>query len=437
MSPQPFGFSSMARNPRVRVALLAWVVAVWPAPESISYAQDVTRAAMEVRTAQWQEAVRVHTPGQFDTAAAMVARWPPDATRTVVKQFIDQSRGRLDERRAKVVESGREELRTTLARGLLLHTDIATAERTTDVDTARGARALRVLDGRPVDTQRFSIHWGLGRQLADALARDAGTAPIALSWYRAVGALFQQWADLGQLSAHLSAASDTLPEDPVLLLYRGSLHQAYADARVQAYLEPLRARSAHTMRRNHVVGQLATPRSGSTAEERAYGPELRTVLSLEDASAELGNAERFLRRALELDESLAEAHIRLAHVLDIRGRAEEALSHASQAVSSALPEYLDYYGHMVLGRIASRLGDRGEARAAFERAMARYPRSQAAQVALSRVALFEGRGRDAADALAAALGPTEDTAEDPWTQYLRVHEPGAAERLNELRRMVP
>ena len=131
------------------------------------------------------------------------------------------------------------ELRTTLARGLLLHTDIATAERTTDVDKATGARTLRVLDGRRVDAQRFSIHWGLGRQLADALARDTQTAPIALAWYRAVGALFQQWADLGQLSAHLSAASDTLPDDPVLLLYRGSLHQAYADARVQAYLEPL------------------------------------------------------------------------------------------------------------------------------------------------------------------------------------------------------
>jgi tetratricopeptide (TPR) repeat protein len=413
MSPQPFGFSAMARNPRVRMALLACVVAVLPASESVGYAQNVTRAAVEARTAQWQNAVLLHTRGQFDDAAATVARWPPDVTRIVVKQFIDHSRERLDERRAKMLERDRAELRRTLARGLLLHTDIAITERTTHVDTATGARTLRVLDGRRVDAQRFSIHWGLGRQLADALAPDAGTAPIALSWYRAVGALFQQWADLGQLFAHLSAASDTLPDDPVLLLYRGSLHQAYADARVQAYLEPLRAPGAFTINRTGLV------------------------LSIEEPSVELGTAERFLRRALALDQSLAEAHIRLAHVLDTRGRAEEALPHARQAVSSPLPEYLGYYGHMVLGRIASRLGDRGEARAAFERAMGKYPRSQAAQVALSRVALSDGRGLNAADALVAALGPTEDAAEDPWTQYLRVHEPGAAERLNELRRMVP
>jgi tetratricopeptide (TPR) repeat protein len=270
-----------------------------------------------------------------------------------------------------------------------------------------------VLDSTIVRAQRFSIHWALGRVLADALAKEPATAPIALSWYRAVGALYQQWADLGQLLAHLNAASDALPDDPVLLLYRGSLHQAHADARVQSFLERLRA-----------------------PVDRSTNGSMDT-LPIHAPAVELGNAERYLRRALALDASLSEARMRLAHVLDARRKTDEALAYARQALSSPLPGFLEYYGAMVLGRIEGRLGHAAEARAAFERAAARYPRSQATQVALSHVALTEQRGADAVAALVESLGPASDAADDPWSRYFRVHEPAAPERLDEFRRSVP
>jgi tetratricopeptide (TPR) repeat protein len=383
------------------------------APASLAEGQKFAPAAVEMRVGEWRNAIRAHGRGQFDDVAASVARWPPDLTRIVVDQAIRQARERLDGRRADVGERERAEARAALAKGLLLHTDIAIAERTTETATAAGGPALRVLDAKVVAGRRFSNHWGLARLLADALAKEPATAPIAASWYRAVAALYQQWADLGQLLAHLNAASDALPDDPVLLVYRGSLHQAHADPRVQAFLERQRAPGAYTINR------------------------VATTLPIDEPAVELGTAERYLRRALALDPTLAEARIRLAHVLDARGKTREALAPARQAIDSPLPGFLEYYGAMVLGRIESRLGHPAEARAAFERAAARYPRSQAAQVALSQIALGEGRGPDAAAALVVALGPASDEDEDPWSQYFRVHEPGAQARVDAFHRSVP
>jgi tetratricopeptide (TPR) repeat protein len=393
--------------------VLAGVFAVALARTSVAEVQEFAPAAVAMRIVEWRDAIRTHTRGQFDDVAESVARWPPRLTTAVVYDVVRRARERIADRRIEVRESERAEARTALARGLLLHTDIAIAERTTETATAAGGRTLRVLDAKIVRAQRFSIHWALGRLLADALAKEPATAPIALSWYRAVGGLYYQWADLGQLLAHLNAASDALPDDPVLLLSRGSLHQAHADARVQSFLERLRA-----------------------PVDRSTNASLNT-LPIHEPAVELSNAERYLRRALALDASLSEARIRLAHVLEARGKTEEALAHARQALASPLPGFLEYYGAMVLGRIEDRLGHAAEARAAFGRAAARSPRSQATQVALSHIALTEQRGSNAVAALVESLGPASDTADDPWSRYFRVHEPAAPERLDEFRRSVP
>jgi tetratricopeptide (TPR) repeat protein len=392
--------------------LLAAASAFGIPPTSRAEAQQFAPAAVAMRIDEWRDATRAHARGQFDDVAASVAGWPPGLTTAVVYEVVKRARERIADKRIEVRESERAEARTALERGLLLHTDIAIAERTTQATTAAGGRTLRVLDSRVARAQRFSIHWALGRLLADALAKEPATAPIALGWYRAVAALHQHWADLGPLLAHLEAASAALPDDPVLLLYRGSLHQAHADARVQSFLLRLRA-----------------------PVDRSTNASLDT-LPIHEPAVELGNAERYLRRALALDESLTEARIRLAHVLEARGKVNDALVQARQALSSPLPVFLEYYGSMVLGRIEGRLGHAVEARAAFQRAAARYPRSQATQVALSYTAQADQRGQAVA-ALIESLGPAADAAEDPWSLYFRVHEPAASERLDDFRRSVP
>ncbi len=383
-------------------ALLAGVVAqAQQSPPPVEEGKFAP-AAVEMRTAQWETAARTHISGQFDGPAESVAHWPPDLTRVVVDRAIRQRAGR----RAPGEIAGD---RTVLATGLILHTDIALAERTRETGTTTGARVWTLLDARPLTARRFSIHWGLASRLAAALAKEPVEAPIVRAWYRAVGALYQQWADLGQLAAHLAAGAKLFPNEPVLLLYKGTLHQGYADVRVQAYVTTFN-------------GQLGMPdRSGQ-------------ILSIRDRDTELGIAERALRQALAIDPALVEAQIRLAHVLHAQGKSAEAGVLARQALGVPLRGFLEYYGAIVLGRIEARLGRLTEARDAFARAAARYPDAQSAQVALSHVAMLEGQAADGLERAVRALGPeAARDGMDPWAWYFRLHEPDAGRLLVELR----
>ena len=403
MTPRP--------GPSIRVALGA-ALAVSLAVVSARGAGQFAPAFVEMRAADWRVAARAHVSGEFDGPAASVARWPPELTRVVVDRVIRRARERSSPALDDSSRDGEDD-RAVLAKGLMLHTDIAIAERTSDTGATTGTGAWTLLDAKPLAPMRISIHWSLGRVLAAALAKDPAAAPIAHAWYRAVGALYQQWADLGQLRAHLAAGAELVPDDPVLLLYAGALHQSYADARVQSY-----------------VTQLRGPQGG-------LPDRFVRTFSIEDADTELGIAERALRRALAIDPSLVEARIRLAHVLGARGKSAEAIALARQALASPLPKFLEYYGAMVLGRTEARLGHHAEARAAFERAAAHYPHSQAARVALSHVGLAEGRTADGVAALVRTLGPdAPEKIEDPWSWYFRLHEPDAQSCLDDLRKIV-
>ena len=409
MTPRP------GRSVRIAAAaaLLAGVVvqAQGPAPAAVD-ARQFAPAALEMRATEWQVAARTHVSGQFDEPAASVARWPHELTRVVVDRAIRRARDKSS--RAPDDSSTDRDYMAVLAKGLLLHTDIAIAERTSETGATTGTRAWTLLDAKPLAGVRFSRHWGLSRLLAEALAKDPAGAPIARAWFRAVGALYQQWADFGQLRAHLAAGADLVPDDPVLLLFAGTLRQGYADARVQSYIARFRGM------------------------QRGQTDRFVVYVSIEDADAELGLAERALRRALAIDPSLDEARIRLAHVQGARGKSADAIQLAREALAAPLPQFLEYYGAMVLGRAEARLGRHAEARAAFERAVARYPHSQAAQVALSQVGLAEGRTADGVAALMRALGPDSPAkVDDPWSWYFRQHAPDTQHYLDELRRRVP
>jgi len=349
----------------------------------------------------WLVLAQAHSPGVFDESAATVSAWESDRTMAVVQRV---TRKITDVR--------------VVARGLLLHTDLALIDRAAIQTSPSRAPAggLTVQDARSVKVARRPFHWGVARRIANALGELPAGAPVALAWYRAVGALYQSWADLGPLRAHLSVGTGLFPDDPVLLLYAGTLRQGYADPRVQSYIALLRRRYENAGMPNAEI----MPASVAVAR----------------ADVELGLAENALRRAVALDPSLVEARIRLAHVVGDRGKSAEAVALARAALENPLSGFLDYYGAMVLGRNEMRLGHVAEARAAFERAAARYPDDQAAQVALSHVDLVEGRSAEGLETAVRALGRVAPTgAEDePWSWYFRRHEPDAESRLDDLRR---
>lgn len=355
----------------------------------------------------WLAAAGSHRPGVIDDPVRMVAGWSREHAIRTVTRALRQSTDT-----------------TLLLKGLGLHTDAAIAERAAvEAGTSRGTRS-QLLDGQSTGRAPRSLQWEVGRLIADALAtRPAGVGPNgaipdgvgpARTWYQASSAVLQQWVDLGAVRLHLDAGLRVFPTDATLLMYRATLHQAFADRRIQVW-----------------VNEDVWPPQDADAFGRST---TRTdVMRIGSPSRELAVAEGDLRSALAVEPGLVEARIRLAHVLIAKGEPEEAATLARIAGDTSPPPFLDYYAHMVLGRAEHALGRRAEARTAFERAAARFPSAQSARVALSLLAVADGRSGDGVAALIATNGPGSQRGEDPWWSYFRRHEPDASALLTTFR----
>jgi hypothetical protein len=363
-------------RPRTAGALLCLTLGVAAVPLAATAQEPVRDTPVSTATPlnefTWIRAVRDHRPGEADTPLVVVRGWPQEATRKIALKALTGGSPRLHQQ------------------ALTLHMDIAITERS----IGWGSSVFK--DGRLVGQVGQSFHWRIARQIAARLLPQPGGRELVGAWYRATSALQQEWVDCGLLRQHLEAALDLLPDDPVLLLHQGTLHQTFADGRVQA-----------SVREGGRGGMLAVD-----------GPE-----------RERARAERVLRRALELDPALAEARIRLAHVLSDRGAHAEAVEIVGPALREPLPPFFEYYAAMILGRSEERLGRGEAARAAFLRAQALFPRAQSPRIGLSRLALASGRSAEGIDTLLEAAGPLRPIADDPWWLYFTQHEPRAKARL--------
>jgi tetratricopeptide (TPR) repeat protein len=239
-------------------------------------------------------------------------------------------------------------------------------------------------------------------QVATTMAggEDPKAQRVALQWFHTVNALFLHWAEATLLYA--DSGLRYYPNDAVLYLYRGTVHQMYANGRVQQFL--------------------------NRADANAGYPQ-------EPASVELARAATDLRRALDLDPTLVEARIRLAHVVGDLGRPDDAVALATEALRAKLPPFFESYASLILGRNQFRAGRLDDSRAAFERAAALAPTAQAPRIGRSQVALASGRPAEALAVLTDFLGPERsvDADEEVWERYYRVHDPEATEQLAALR----
>jgi len=223
---------------------------------------------------------------------------------------------------------------------------------------------------------------------------------------------------------------------PTLLLYRATMHQTFADPRVQVWISEAAAvknriqRPPHRPRENDDDVALST----EDPQPEPTGPSRSEIMQVGKPSNELALAERDLRAALASDPALVEARLRLAHVLSALGRKAEAADLARLQPGTPLPPFLDYYGAMVLGRAEADLGRHAEARAAFERAGRLLPLSQSPRVALSRLAVIDGHSGDGIAMLTATSGPdVKGDVVDPWWSYFRLHAPDAKALLTTFR----
>jgi tetratricopeptide (TPR) repeat protein len=279
-----------------------------------------------------------------------------------------------------------------LKRGAALHTTIALNRQ--DQTDARPANpfitnwegVIQFNDGRQTGLDGRANHWRFARTLLDLVTPSPSRDSDVRDWYRASSAVLLR--NLLLYVDHFDQALRLFPDDPLLLMFGGSFHEALASSGVQSFV-----RSA-TLPRG-VVLRVGSPRT------------------------ELGRAEPLLQRALKIDPRAAEARVRLGRVLSLQARHADALSELRRLDSSA-PSILQYYGNLFAGDAAEALGRVDEARAAYERAAKLYPLAQAPRLALSHLAESAGNRANAIQVIEPVLTAQREPApeDDPfWTYF--------------------
>ena len=135
-----------------------------------------------------------------------------------------------------------------------------------------------------------------------------------------------------------------------------------------------------------------------------------------------------LERAIALDASLAEAHLRLGRLFQLIGRERDA-QRELELIATLAPAATDsdtrYLAHLFLGQMFEDQDDLPAAIAAYDRALLAYAPGSAARLAKGRALFTMGQPSQAwesmrsvfgADALIAGARPMT-AARDPWVRY--------------------
>jgi tetratricopeptide (TPR) repeat protein len=412
---------------------------------------DASLAALRT----WIAAVRTHTPGRADDSVLTVADFSYE-TREVLNTgmglFLRALMGwtyKTDNNKAAeaIVAAGHAVGKDFLKRAAILHSDAAAyanlhpvaanaagrppTPRTWKVQLGHGGSPETIVigdaippllmadrvfldkDGQVVGEVISTWNWPFARSLIDLLSAgrqprkdgrpDVATDPFVSTWYHATTAYMFASGLYGDATPHLHHASLVLPNDAASLFDRA------------CYAEILGLPIHQELVSDATVDQRAQGQSGAPPAWKtpAWEPALR-IPPAEKTNAE---AERLFRRALAIDPSLVEARVRLARLLDLRGRHEEAGAELETALAQNPTGALAFYAHLFAGRAAQARGRSDEAARHYQGAIDIFPDAQSALLAASHLALLRS---DVPGTLAplASLGErsTVFTA-DPWWQY--------------------
>ena len=427
-------------QPALLLVLLFGMVDPLPPAQQRDGASAAGGGPPAVRTLlEWVTAVSEHAPGALDGAAERIASWPDADLEGAVAGLEDLARflARAHERRLRSgtpplhrfrgatlspddvgrllglteaeVRSG--DVTRFARRAVLLHTDIAILARPyshgpSGVSSGAASRpsALLVMDGQQLGVVRRAPHWELARALADLFGAADGARDAKRRWYIATAAYMSSRALVSDLQPHLARGLQLFPGDPALLLLTGCMHEKLAAPHVQQALQQV----------------AATP---------------GVKLSVTTARTHLLEARAAFARALDAEPGLAEARVRHGRVLGLLGRDEEAVPQLERAYRDATSKEMGYYAALLLGGARVRLGALDEARDAFSRAAALYPRAQAPRVALSALMRRAGDLTGARAALLEVLTtrPDDPARYDPWWEYFIRPEEESAALLQEWR----
>ena len=352
----------------------------------------------------WQDAVLRHVAGTMDAPMRWLDTLPMESWKPLnigLKKYL------TDLARDKAISN------TMIEHAVVLHMDVAIF----GGPAPAGARSVgwlatpppalvKSIDGELLGSVEANWHWIFARALVDLMYPSPRSDPFAPAWYHAAAAFMLQQGLDGELGPHFDRAAILFPRDANLIFDRGCLAEALGLPRSQLVNDDLREKQAAANRTaRFVAGQLT-----------ATAP-----ITLPTADQSNAQAERFFRQALEIDPTLAEAHVRLARLLENRGRAADALVELRAAAKDvdSRDHILLFYAHLIAARAHQALNELSEATSDVRAALALDPNAQSALIIQSQLAL---RSADADGALAplrrlTALAARGLDGDDPWWLY--------------------
>lgn len=357
------------------VAAMRWIPTIAAVVAVVGLLGPIPRAVQPVSdqsAPQWLHAVERHMPGAADEPAIEVGRWSSaDLGRTLIQLRRRPLPARM------------------LIEGALLHLDISLLvpiRATSPIfDAERGV--VESSDGSMVGAGSPATHLEFGRALLDMLLPSPSHHQSGAQWYHAAAAHLGGKYDHANGLVHLARARRLFPRDAFVLFASGCLHEVLAAPQVQTVIE--------TTRLSH-----------------------RESFDVESAGLNLRQAERFFAQALENDTTFHEARVRLARVMSLQGRQQEALAELQKVPADLGDTVVAYLARLFAGRTEELLGRQVAARKSFERAAALFPSAQSPQLALSRLAIVRGEREAASSVLSVLAAPVENAARsDPWWTY--------------------
>jgi tetratricopeptide (TPR) repeat protein len=406
----------------------------------------------EVRV--WLDGVRLHTPGTRDEATGRVAAVSPESLERLFPYILtmadlatipptsgdggDDRLGRpSNKERDRLVSQARfrvpVDTRAHLAENVsqafsnpdaflflaaTLHADSAMLYQAEMARAGRGASTppglLRYLQPRYVvglsdrdDPRRIAIdglHWQIARWLLTFVSQRPGAVESLRTWYEGTTAFLAGDGNIPELDSHLAAALQRLPNDASMIYLSGWYQEMLASSGVQ------------NAAREFAERRIALKRPlGGPAAPAAYRPT-----GIRSASEHLEQAERLFTRALERNPKLLEARMRLGRVVGQRKRHAAAIEHLQRVLTASPPDPATAFdAHLFLGVSQEALGRPDAAAEAYRAALALFPSSQSARLALSLLQHAGGDRTNAADTL--RVPQTGDAglprSADPWWTY--------------------
>jgi tetratricopeptide (TPR) repeat protein len=244
--------------------------------------------------------------------------------------------------------------------------------------------ALRAV---PRSTEEVS-HLNWARQLLRLLDGQLIDQSFRHDWFVAVAAHLHGQFRFVELHDYLSEATRAFPDEAEIPFAWGLLREAQTSPHLAVVAAGLPGRT-----------------------ETFLGP-------FPDRRGALREAEQYFRRALARDDTMLEARVRLGHVLDLRGRPDDALDTLAVARAQIGDRRLAYLASLFTGDILERRGRLNDAIEAYRSAEAAYPGCQAGAIALSH-ATREAGDRGEAERLVRQIlrGAAGEQCEDPWLLY--------------------